>query len=1506
MSMSWITPDLARNPSLAFDTTNQKNPDVVAPIISHASRVVAAQDAITEHGAANGTQSFWGKVINTGATGLEWLGKPLKEVQRDYKFLHSIYQDHGALPAFAMTLGVVAGGVVGSFVGPEGTVIGADLAASGMRKLMGNFYKDSYAKSEDENYKVSPGRDFSNAIAEATGVIGLDAASKAFRNTDAGVGKFASLAGDVAFDLTTDPVIVLSKFGQALRDGKTLGLINAGEFEIKAPMLGTSEKVKNFVTANSGGIPANSEHMDAIYKGKGIFNATARNYRLALSELANSSAGEIVQKFPQLGMEAAARLGDIKTPEAVHQFLKESLYFGELRGTMAGQAIIPSRTLMRATLGSTLVADKVAEITEKGLAKIPGVSPELARAAANGTANIAALPNKAVEYLRNADNKFGSLYKTFSGYMPYSVDPVKMELTKASFKWDAPDAATVVYRIARFGMGDKMAKNWATQYAKAVASESQAEARAIKNQAIFDVFKALGLPDDAQFVRDTFDGVNVLDELPTSARVYTVTPAGEARGEYVSNGIRKSGATFEHQTTDHFTIPDFLKLKQTMGEAGRFTKALGKLDEFTSNYYTDKWFKPLALATGGFGLRVAAAEMIPAFARYGLMNMAKAKIAATVAKSGFNLVKGEDSHIIAAAMSSLGAGDGIASDVLEKGFPTFKEAKRIGLNFAAKMAPEEQLDLATKLIMNHNGHILSDVVSTGTHTNASVRLQQATMADYYFQTQKSNELYRSTNEYTTYSHSDKHFVPTLTTSINKASRNTAQRNITNDALAISNKLKDSFAGSQDFYKTPEYIEFRKQLIDKEYNRMLATTQGKYKGYNSEVKIVSRWKDSASNADLLAFAEDRVDGTLSLMLGRNGVFHTDIAKNIASGSETSVKDILSIKKKDINNMPRAVAGPVLEGYKGGPGWFANIVDSGYKKMIDPMINTLSREPLYLMHVANALKGSENLIKSGALTEGQALRIAEYQGSMSMIPQIHNPALRNQFAQIARNFLPFYFAQEQALRRAFHTLKDTSIGSPVFSKGFRTYQLAEQAMNNPGFVEADDKGNKYIYFPMVGAFGEGLQNMLNWAHFPIESGLPISAKGSLVSLKSVLPELNMPGVSPIVAVGGNLVSHFFPYLKPEIDKGIGAISVDRGILDTLIPATWLKTALAAGSDVVPGVSFDLNHQMSNAIASALASAYYHGAAPGPDADAIIRQAYVDRIKNNARSILIMKAALGLVSPLSPRVEQEDLGFRDEFWKLVKTKGNYPDAIQAFLDEHGNSAISYTVAKTSAGVPGAKVPYIQSTLDFIKQNNDLFFKKDARGNNNLLGAYFLIPQEKNQSASDINVYNELLGMHFRSQRTPEELLKQFYIASGDQYMSSQIKEHQNNLQQAITPFLRQQERDRWSAITKQAQVAMPTWYEDYTTGNGATQAKIAFTQLSQILASGQAPKGVQTDLVAGLVNAYQQYHATINQYQALNIQGPLVQNQKDSWSDYLDNLAITEPRLSSVINSVFKKLG
>ena len=1468
---NWVTPTLAANPGAAMDVANSTNPAVTSQVVSHAVNTIGAQDGIAEQADANGTQSFWGKVGNGLSTAMSWAAKPLQEIQKDYKFIHSVYTNNGFLPGFAATLGVIGGGALGALAGPAGMAVGADVAAAAERKLANLFpgYKQSVQNSEDPNYKVSAGRDFTNVIGSALDTVGLKAAGDAFKSTDKGlfgsIGSFVSGITDAGFDVEADPINIIGRFGQAMRGGNLLTLDKAGETQLKYPLMRAIPGVKNFLDAQSG-VALTSDQIDAVRQGTGVFNSTSRNYNRAIQDIADTAknaktsaeaAGEIAAKYPQLGTIAAGRLGSMDNVDEVHQFFKTGLYFDEMSGNLAGHAMLPQRTLLRAKFTEPLQDQlKVNKLTS-------------------------------------------GVYKTFSGYMPYSVDAQTGKLSLTQFRWNAPDAATTVYRIARFGMGDSAAKEMAGKYAEAVAANDINAARAIKNQTYFESLKAMGLPDDNFLVKKAFDETNSIDEPLVGTQIYGSKVTGEPLGEYVTKtGDTKVDGINPHHANDMFNIPDFYAMKRAVRDLGRVNKVLGQADDFIADKYTNTFFKPLALATAGFGLRVAAAELIPTFARYGIVNTFKAKLAASAAKADYDLTSGEAKHILPAALTSLGISKGISNAWDKTGFPTFQEAKARGLKFAAKMTAPEQMDLAQQLIMANKGHILSEAVSPGHGDDAMTAYQSTKAANYYYQIQRNSPMFRDLPEYTTYSVDSPHFVPRYATNLLRASQETVNKNIASDFVkALGSKSKLQIEDHLDYMpQHAEYKALREDLINKEHQRILATLAGDYKPYNAESKTLLRWQ----NQDPRAFAADRVDNALGMMIGKDGTVLKNVAKNLSNGDATDLNEIAAMAQKMPKSMPAAVAGPMLEPYVGSKNWITTIANLGFKKVMDPIVSNLSREPLYLMHVADAYAKYVPMIENGTMEANQALRFAQTQATYGMLPQIHNTALRNQFAQLSRNFLPFYFAQEQALKRAFRTLKDTSIMSPAFSRGLRFYQLAEHALSDPTFMETDDQGNKYIYIPGAGAFGEAVQGTLNAFGVPMVSGLPLTVKGSMTSLKSVLPELQTPGVSPFLAVSGNILSDFFPALNPVVKGTIGDISFKRGMLDTVVPAAWFKSAVDAAG--VNGVDF--GNQYSNALSGALAAAYYHGQVPSQNADKWQLQNYVNRIKDNARSILIIKSVLGLLSPLAPQVSQEDAGLRDEFWKLVKQKGNYNDALMTFLGEHGSSSVSYTVSKTENMIPGAKYPYVQGTVDFIKNNPQWFSDKS----NVASGAFFLIPQDPT-AVNDKTVYNELLNMGLRSTRAPQDLLTQFYIAEGDALIAGDKATHTKIIAQAkanYDTFSEKQENDRWSAVMTKMKNLHPIWYDSYTNQNGKNDALNAYNQLQQIFSSPNAPTHDQANLVRGLMNDYSVHAERLNQFKMMNLQGPVVNEENQNWQNHLDAVALNEPRLAAVIQSVFSKLG
>ena len=1490
----WLSPTLTSNPGLASDVaTTQNDKQAAADVLSHTNNVVNTTAAVQKHITTQGTGGFWSRLASSSVgkgtfSALTFLGKPLQEVQKDYKFIHAVYTDHGILPGLLSTLGVGLGVVGGGMLGGGvGAAAGGDIAASLERTLLGDKYSDSLTKSNDPNYKVSFGRDFSNMLGGISDKLGATGVGTELKNTNKGLGKFVSGSTDSVGDYTIDPLMILGKANAMLKGGRFLAPEVAGKsfvLQAKYPLARVIPGINNFLIENS--MRAFSpEQMDAVYnagsngytraidaiadigkesvtktlatKGVNVIDSTTGQSVLKATTHADLAAGEIAFRFPSLGTDAAGRLGAIVVNDApkqtianqVHDFLKTNVYFGELQNTLAGSAILPSRTILA-----------------------PGI--------------------KVADFLRE-NPVTQKVYKTFSGYMPFSVDPVTQSISTDKFLWNAPDAASVIYRTNRFSQGHQYALEMAGQYATAIAeggASGLATARLINGQSTFDMLKALGLPDDNFLVKKVKNEIDVFNgDKEAGLGTYGVAPSERGAGvsDYVTTDGKTSNAAIAGwQASDTLPIPNYLVAKRALRDLGLIKSKLGYLDDFVADNYTNKFFKPLALATAGFGLRVASSELLLAASRYGPSRLIQAKIASSAAKAGFDGTAGESHNLVAATLTALGVAKGVPMGLSSDFYPAFQYAKAKGLNFAAKLTAPEQLDLATRLVARRDGDVVAPAISSGHGDMAVDSYESGQHVHGVYQKMKSALQFRDLPQWTTYSADSKDYVGRYATQLMHYKSDAMGQNIAGDVGDVFKKV----TGIDPSTANPRYMTLRKKLIDIETQRILDTKAGTYDPYQYESSVNTRWVDQ----DPRAFAADRVDTILGLGIGADGTVNHKIFAGLANGEAPGINEIKNMPK---NSLPAEVAGPQIEPYMDSNTLLNRVIGVGFKKVFNPIINGLAREPLYLLHVGEEYGGMKYAISKGLVTPDQALTIAENRGINAMLPQIHNTMLRTQMATMARNFFPFYFAQEQAWKRSLLAMKDTSVVSPLFSSTVRLYQMVEHVMSDPTFTTKDSNGNVYAHIPVVGEFGQNLQKALASFGVPMVSGLPINVSGSVASLKSVIPDMNKaPGVSPFVAVGGNIVADWFPNLAPDINKALGQ-SAGRGFWDTINPNATSKTLWNVLS---PN---DQNTAMQNALFGAMSSAYYHND-PGfnPQANDADKEALIDRIKNNARSILIMKAALNMLSPLAPRVEQVDMGMREEFISLLKSKGNFPDALLAFTKEHGDSAVSYTIAKSSSAVPGATLPLIASTSQWLKDHSGLVHNPSTS-----TGALYLVPQAPSKTTEDMAVYNDLLRQHLRSVRTPQEFMNQMYIAAGDQAISPYMTIHKQRVAEMTangdTTGL-SQEATAWSGVMAKMKNLYPTWFSTYNSNASKANASVAFGQFKTIFGSPNAPTNEQAQQVKGLVNDYDVHAARLNDAKQ-NGDTESTKLEKDNWTNYLTNLETQDPRLKAVINSVFKRL-
>lgn len=1530
-------PKIIQTPSLTDPVFKSSDPHTAASVITHGYGVTTTQQALQDHAAEGDNQSFWNKAFGGASKvvmgSLSWLAKPLQEVQRDYKYIHSVYTRHGIFDGLMATAAVAGGAALGTLVMPgEGTIAGGELAATLEKNLFGHkFRSDSYADSNDPNYKVSMGRDFSNLVGQVPGL-------STFKNTNKGLGKVLSGTGDMAFDFTTDPFVLAMKARTAVKTGEWLSeslLVKSNAFRTAMP------GVQDFLERNSLRI-FSPEQMDKLWQAgeKGnvgvtdrVFGAPGAQYHRALNEIADlasqkDGAGALVSKFP--GLSGISKYivetpGTKVTAKDVHDvFVKVSYEDAFMKAySTNGQAMVPFRSVARSVLSKT--ADKMRQgagneemylranqanfflpkkvqgaslvdaIDESGQKIIdPATNKAKQVVAVNADkewntpvayrlAKAAIMPfseQARIDAANGMKTAVAGKIRTFSGYVPYDIDTATNELSTMKFDPNNESAGQNVYRMLRFSMPESMARQKTAEF---VAGDL-GQKKVIYAGAITEMVKAAGVPDDIKFVRDIQDTIQMHVQTPLSRSNYGVGRKTGSKASIVelSSGDVSMGAFEDH--AGKFAIPDFRELKTAMRNTSAYGKIYGTIDNFAAKY-TDGVFKPMALLTGGFGLRIAASELIPQIFRFGSIDVAKAKIAGAAQKMNYKLIDGEADAILHNASLALSAGtdakDFIAAQAQKEG----KIVRKTIAKGLTKLASEEDLDLAARITIATKGHVATGATLTG-HGIPAEQQEFMRQITELAGIDGKRQMIKPTGKFTEYTSGDPkfelHYWNQLAHSTSVASR----KQIVADALEElkAGKTADeawSIAQNKDLARIhgvkydPSKPNFMGDPLDPKED-MLKSERKKLGAYTAE--------------DPAHFAARRTDIMSNLFTGADGEVNKELMQMIVDGEKPSLNYLRNL---DAKMKPTAVAGQEYE-VTVGPNLLNRITNFGFGKVIDPIVNGLSRQPLFFNHVKNEMSSFKYAIEKGYVTEEEATRIAMTRATFSMMPQIHNTALRTQFSILARNYLPFYFAQEQAMRRA---------GSLIASNpaALRQYQLVQQGVNNPGFVETDSLGNKHLTIPIVGEIGASFLTGAAALGLPVVGGLPVSATGGMQSLRTVLPEFTVPGVSPFVSVALNSLGSLDPVLEREIKKVVGGAGFNRSIIDQLIPNSPMRNAFKALN------ANEMESSFYNAMISSIASAQFHGQMPPPEASPLVKAAFLDRIKNNARSILWMKALISTWSPLAPNVSQEDPGLRDEFYSLMKQKSDvtgknmtFPEALGVFIARHGDKAISYTIGHTESAVPGAMMPYTNEAITWIQNNKDLINSKNGTG------AAFLIPQTTSTSGDAQAIHDELIKMHLRGNKTPDEFLKSVYIAAGNNFIYAQKPAHDKAMADLKAAGESQSaERASWSAFVKSYGATNPIWEADYSSPVRTQNAVHAVEQLQSIFADKNPPKGVQADLVSGLLRDWINHNQAVQTY-ADTYGQEAVTTEKENWQAYLDTMATSEPRLNSVINSVFRRLA
>lgn len=485
----------------------------------------------------------------------------------------------------------------------------------------------------------------------------------------------------------------------------------------------------------------------------------------------------------------------------------------------------------------------------------------------------------------------------------------------------------------------------------------------------------------------------------------------------------------------------------------------------------------------------------------------------------------------------------------------------------------------------------------------------------------------------------------------------------------------------------------------------------------------------------------------------------------------------------------------------------------------------------------------------------------------IPWIDDYRVRSQFQQHGRNLIPFWFSQENFIRRvANNVLRDPA--------AIRKAQVMMNAFHNSGIVTQNQFGEDVYNIPLTGTVVKAATKLMEILPGDGKWTLPV-VNAMTGQVKHTIPGLDTfdrigPSLSPLGAIPLQAVTKLFPELEGAKSAILGerGMSNDVGwksIMKALVPSYAYKIMEAVTMDPAS----DSEYASAMIQTQQMLEASGHGLPA--DADPYEFDDHQDRLENFTRMQMFMRGILGFFSPAAPStVPVEE--FTPEFSKLMRQMP-LEDAFLQFMAENPN-AQAYTIMKTEVKSK-APLSASQAAGKVLDENQDYFHKYQMAGP-------WLLPQSDDDTGFSMNVYNTQIARELRRRKTFKEWQDDYYFAAAaTDYFDTKEAYDLRMAGAKGNPGLRRQ-------MTESYQV----WKQDYLDKHkifarllldptAQQRRSEVLSEAKAALSDPAAPDAAHKDALVDLVDTYQAYLERRNQYKRnTNAEMQLKQNVKDQF--------------------------
>jgi len=705
----------------------------------------------------------------------------------------------------------------------------------------------------------------------------------------------------------------------------------------------------------------------------------------------------------------------------------------------------------------------------------------------------------------------------------------------------------------------------------------------------------------------------------------------------------------------------------------------------------------------------------------------------------------------------------------------------------------------------------------------------------------------------------------------------------------------------------------------------------YLGSLSE-KELGRFQLYEVGGNIDIHARKAYDAVRNLYSKRNGEVNLDLLNKVRTFDEFG-NPVVSTKNLSIEDLPTSsklspefISGPTLIPVFESNNFAVNLSERTWDAMGEANAR-FSREPIVVNEmirirkemqdsgfeerfIAARTKGlsGDNLAKAMTNAKTEVINLAEELSVGRVLAYVDNPAMRSQLAMSSRNFARFYRATEDFYRRIYRTVKYNP-------ESIRRAALTYEGITHSGFVQQDDNGDSYFFYPGLNPVYQTMQGVADAFGMPEGFQVPMPVEFG-AKLNMITPSMNPDSLFPTFSGPVAAVPMKFLFaLVPQLDKFeknfLGIYAEDQAMVKAIFPAHVNKFLSIMDRD-------ERNSQYASAARKAATAleAGGHGIKPTWNPETQVweapsegeLQAYKDKLGTSTTAVLALRFIFGFFAPASPQLtlksdmaqwarDNERVNFKQVYNNLInRYNGDIDKASTEWIRLYPDQ-MPYTVSESESDAVSV-VRAVDQTVEWIDKNQSLLKQYPQ-------GAPFLMPKTGEFS---FDAYKILFTQGIKRSKTLETYLRDVQTARDVQFYYSQKEAYEDELANTYSDSLKRGLKTQWETWKKQFTSARPLLQEEFgSQSDKAIKRQRAFDDLQKMLADNTVK--TEPTIRQALSKMTQVYNDYVYSKDLVPGSSAAMENYRDllkqNVKQELEAIAETNPNAKDAYNVLFSRL-